>query len=87
METSVPLKMDLAPSFLIVAHPQQAGWEPCSLHLETNSQDLSTELTGLADTEFQLQDSWITALRNKSLSISLSISSLSSFPSWCIFFL
>lgn len=41
METSVPLKMDSAPSFLVFAHPQQAGWEPCS---ETNSQDLPAEL-------------------------------------------
>jgi len=41
--------MDSAPSFLVFAHPQQVGREPCSLHLETSSQDLPAELTGLAD--------------------------------------
>lgn len=43
--------MDSAPSLLAFAHPQQAEWEPCSLHLETNSQDLPTEVTGLAETQ------------------------------------
>lgn len=51
MEASVLLKMDSAPSLLVFAHPQQADWEPCSLHSETNSQDLPSGLTGLAEAQ------------------------------------
>lgn len=39
-----PSKNGLSTLFRVFAHPQQASWEPCSLHLEANSQDLPTEL-------------------------------------------